>query len=352
MTMQTHGRAMVPPPASDRERPLWSVMIPTYNCAHYLRTTLKSVLAQDPGPDAMQIEVVDDHSTRDDPRKVVEELGGGRVAFYQQPRNVGHTRNFDRCLQRAQGRLVHLLHGDDYVRPGFYQRMQRGFSEPRVGAAFCRHIYMDEHGHWQSISALERSESGVLADWLPKIASGPRISTPSVVVRRTVYEQLGSFDPRLSFSEDWEMWVRIATRYAFWFEPEPLAVYRIKREGALTDRAVREGRFAADMRRATEIIEEYLPAYLPPGAAVTRHARALYAGWAREAAQQALAAGDLRSAAGQLREAFRCSRSGRDVRAVAGLLAAEGLRRGGAAAAAGARLPGRAARKLIRIALA
>jgi hypothetical protein len=33
---------------------------------------------------------------------------------------VGHIKNFETCLQRAQGSLVHLLHGDDYVLDGFY----------------------------------------------------------------------------------------------------------------------------------------------------------------------------------------------------------------------------------------
>lgn len=47
------------PVADGEPRPLWSVMIPTYNCASYLRETLASVLAQDPGPDLMQIAVVD-----------------------------------------------------------------------------------------------------------------------------------------------------------------------------------------------------------------------------------------------------------------------------------------------------
>src|SRR6478672_3132690 len=172
-------------------RPLWSVMIPTYNCANYLRETLASVLAQDPGPDLMQIEVLDDHSTKDDPAAVVEELGCGRVGFYQQPQNVGHTKNFQTCLERSRGTLIHLLHGDDCVRNGFYQKLERAFDKkPEIGAAFCRHIWMDEQSHWQVVTKLEQSESGVLSNWLERIAVEQCIQTPSIVVRRDVYEKL------------------------------------------------------------------------------------------------------------------------------------------------------------------
>src|SRR5207253_10172288 len=55
----SHRPRIEPVPEGD-ERPRWSVMIPAYECAGYLVETLESVLAQDPGPDRMQIEVVDD----------------------------------------------------------------------------------------------------------------------------------------------------------------------------------------------------------------------------------------------------------------------------------------------------
>ena len=73
------------------------------------------MLEQDPGLHEMQIEVVDDASTLDDPETVVREIGKGRVNFFRQSRNVGHTKNFETCLRRARGKVVHLLHGDDYV---------------------------------------------------------------------------------------------------------------------------------------------------------------------------------------------------------------------------------------------
>jgi hypothetical protein len=105
-----------PLPGSE-SRPLWSVMIPVFNCAHLLEQSLKSVLAQDPGADRMQIEVIDDCSTKDDPARVVEEIGKGRVSFYRQPQNGGAINNFNTCIKRSRGKLVHILHGDDWIEP-------------------------------------------------------------------------------------------------------------------------------------------------------------------------------------------------------------------------------------------
>src|SRR5688572_27849490 len=80
-------RAEIPPVPDGVARPFWSVMIPTYHCARFLRQTLESVLIQDPGPVWMQIEVVDDGSILDDPGAVVAEVGQGRVHFYRQAQN-------------------------------------------------------------------------------------------------------------------------------------------------------------------------------------------------------------------------------------------------------------------------
>lgn len=311
MSEQHPYRATIPSVSDGTSQPLWSVMIPTYNCANYLRETLVSVLNQDPGPDVMQIEVVDDYSTQDDPAAVVEELGRGRVAFYRQAENVGFIRNFETCLQRSRGKLIHQLHGDDSVRDGFYRKMQVAFQQnPEIGAAFCRHIYMDEHGDWDSMSSLEQPESGLLSNWLEKIAAGQRLATPSIVVRRDVYEKLGGFDRRMSCAgEDWEMWVRIAANYPVWYEVEPLAAYRSKRPGSLTEGSARTNKLVQDMLKATEIIESYLPAYLPESTAreVLSKARRMYAYWALSNTSQTIIKGDMVAASTQIQEALKCS---------------------------------------------
>src|SRR4029077_4427202 len=106
-------------------RPLWSVMIPTYNSEEYLRKTLQSVMAQDRGPERMEIEVVDHCSTEGDPEALVKAVCGSRVAFYRRPKNEGAVANFNACIQRSRGRLIHILHSDDYVLPGFYAEIER-----------------------------------------------------------------------------------------------------------------------------------------------------------------------------------------------------------------------------------
>lgn len=291
-------------------RPLWSVMIPTYNCAGYLRQSLGSVLAQDPGPEIMQIEVVDDASAADDPAAVVAELGGGRVGFFRQPENVGHVRNFETCVLRSRGRLIHLLHGDDWVREGFYRRMAEPFlADPALGAAFCRQVIADERGNWLTVSPLERPESGVLSSWLEAIATGQRLQTPSMVVRREVYERLGGFDRRIShYVEDWEMWVRIAAHYPVWYETEPLAFYRVHANsisGRGQSRRIAEN--GRSLRQVVEINREVLP---PAWAGkLSREALRNFAASCLRRSRRALVAGDRAVAFAYLREAWRTHRS-------------------------------------------
>jgi glycosyltransferase involved in cell wall biosynthesis len=282
-------------------------MIPTYHCARFLRETLESVLAQDPGPESMQIEVIDDRSTLDDPAAVVAEVGKGRIVFFRQQQNVGHTKNFETCLRRARGKVVHLLHGDDYVLDGFYRKLQQAFkSQPEIGAAFCRQIFMDDAGSWDAYSPLEQPESGILLNGLEHLALEQKIMTPSIVVRREVYERLGGFDNRLICSEDWEMWVRIAAQYPIWYETEPLAAYRMH-SASNTGRHVRNGDDMRYTRMAIEIFRSYLPK--DRADQISKQARETYALTALEMAYSLSLKGDLSATLAQGREAFYLSHS-------------------------------------------
>ena len=283
-------------------------MIPTYDCAGFLEQALTSVLAQDLGSAVMQIEVVDDAS-RDDPQAIVARVGGERVGFFRQPRNLGVSRNLTDCIRRARGEIVHILHGDDAVLPGFYLAMDRAFAaRPDLGAAFCRQIFVDSQGRLQGISPLELEPSGVLPDAAAHLAAEQRIMTPSICVRREAYERLGGFLESLVCAEDWEMWVRIAASYSIWYESEPLAQYRMH-DDSNTGRHVRTGEDIVYTAQAIDLIARHLPN--DRAGAVAARARCTYARSALTIAERAFVRGDTVTARAQLRGALWLSRSPR-----------------------------------------
>ena len=216
----------VEPIASAEARPLWSVMIPTFNCAKYLRPCLESVLAQDAGRNRMEMEVIDDCSTEDDPAAVVRELAEGRVKFHRNARNEGPTRNFNICLKRSSGELVHLLHGDDYVLPGFYRKIEEmAEGHPEVSFFHARALILDEAGNTEgsspSIDNLRSPGNDVSPFYYTNL-----FRTAGVVVRRAFYEQYGGFNPKFIHVGDWEMWVRAVFLGSGLCSNDALATYR------------------------------------------------------------------------------------------------------------------------------
>jgi len=299
--------AQIAPAADTAARPLWSVMIPTFNCGRYLSDTLASVLRQAPPADVMQIEVIDDHSLLDDPEAVVQQTSGERVGFFRQTTNVGHIKNFETCLNRARGQLIHLLHGDDYVLDGFYVAMERAFhAVPQLGAAFCRSLLVNDRSHEQGSTSLLRDRPGLLTDAILHLASEQHIMTPSIVVKRTVYEELGAFDERLLCAEDWEMWVRIAAHYPIWFEPQALAAYRMH-EDSNTGRHIRTGEDTHYIRMAIDIMSSYLPDTV--AASLSRRVKETYARSAVDTALRLLRRRDLAGGIAVIRQALHLSRS-------------------------------------------
>ncbi len=247
------------PPPQTGLRPFWSVMIPAYNRTEYLEKTLRSVLAQDPGPEEMQIEVVDDASSVDDPEPLVRGIAGNRVSFVRNPRNIGLTPNFNRCVERSLGHCVHILHTDDFVLPGFYERLKIALqARSDIGAAFCRTAFVDENERRLGTSELLKPTAGILPGFLEKIAISNRIAFPAMVVRRSVYEKLGGFRLHLTYAPDWEMWIRIAAHYPIWYEPATLATWRSHSKSA-TAALKGSGECCADELRVIEISRSWLP---------------------------------------------------------------------------------------------
>ncbi len=249
---------VIKPCPIQQNRPLWSVMIPAYNCSHLLPQTLESVLMQDPGEELMQIEVVDDASTDANVEQIVKEIGKGRVRYFRQPQNVGSLKNFETCINNAHGHWVHLLHGDDRVRMGYYQTIGSLFQKhPQAGAAFCRYTAIDINGNTLWSHPIEMQQEGLLHNWLLQIASKQRLQFCTITVKREVYEKLGGFYG-VNYGEDWEMWARIAAHYPVAYTPQILAEYRLHNQ-SISTRSSLNAQNVKDIRWVIDAIQKLIP---------------------------------------------------------------------------------------------
>jgi len=298
----------VPP---DLARPIWSVMIPVYNRTTYLEQAIASVIEQtrEYAAEQIQIELIDNCSTNPEIEFLIQRLAKQhRISVYRQPQTVSMVENLNTCIRRARGNLVHILHDDDIVLPGFYQYLEAAFSqEPSIGAAYCRHRHIDENNQKQRyLSSLERRTPGIIPNFLNRIAVYPLIDPPAMVVKRSVYEQLGGFRPELYGACDQEMWRRIAAHYPIWFEPQVLACFRVHSKSQ-TSAFVRTGKNIANIRQSIAITHSYLPK--STGDRIAKRAMEECALYALRNAFRALGRGDLVATNAQIREALKCSYS-------------------------------------------
>ncbi len=235
-------------------------MIPTYEPGAYLLQALHSVLDQDLGSDRMQISLVDDGSKRVDVAQLLAEAKlVERVGFIQGSSNIGLAGNWNRCIQHARGELVHILHQDDRILPGFYSALCTAMMErASIGMAFSGCAFIDDNDAVTEYARRESRHAGIIPDWIAQITKRNGAHCASVIVRRRVYEKLGGYRYDLKYALDWEMWVRIAASFEVWHDPTVLACYRRHS----TNETARLGKLQEthqDELRAVSIFVNHLP---------------------------------------------------------------------------------------------
>ncbi len=199
------------------DKPMVSVIIPTYNYGQYVTEAVESVLGQTYAN--REIIVVDDGST-DDTR---ERLGsyGDRVRYiYQENRGLSAARNTG--IKAARGDLIAFLDADDVWVPE-----KLSVEVPILGA-------QAEVGLIASLSTdfketLARVEGPmetreVTAD---ELVIRARFGSCGVLVKAECFRTCGVFDEGLRSAEDRDMWIRIARKYRVLRVEKPLWRYRI-----------------------------------------------------------------------------------------------------------------------------
>lgn len=209
--------------------PLVSVVIPTYNHAHFLGRALQSVLDQT--CENWEAIVIDNHST-DNTDAVMQRFADPRIAYLKIHNKgvIAASRNMG--IRTAKGEWVAFLDSDDWWTSN---KLQVCFEAINDSVDFVYHDLEIARGQpvffkRKKIRSRQIKEPALI----DLILAGNLIANSSVVVRKRLLDQVGGIDESVEMiaAEDYATWLRIAEiTNSFIFLPRCLGFYFLHNQG-------------------------------------------------------------------------------------------------------------------------
>ncbi|MFV0368734.1 MAG: glycosyltransferase family 2 protein [Hyphomicrobiaceae bacterium] len=225
--------------------PCVSVVVPLYNTARYIDSTLQSILAQTFRD--FEVVVVNDASSDEGPQIVAAVMERDqRVRMVTQDnRGLAGARNSG--IRAARGRYIALLDADDLWHPEKLQRHVAHLEANQdVGVSYSPSKFIDDEGHELGLQQSPKLDG---VDAAHVFCRNPVGNGSAPVIRRAALDEVAFFitalegarecwfDESFRQSEDIEMWTRMAalTHWRFAGIPEALTYYRVNTGGLSAD---------------------------------------------------------------------------------------------------------------------
>ena len=254
-------------------KPWLSVLMPTYNGATYIRSSLDSVVEQahagveciavDDGSSDGTVAILESYRDRLDLTVLARERVGNWVA------------NTNFALERAQGDFTCLLHQDDMWMPGRLDRVKGAIARfPSVDLFLHPVWFIDGDGRrvgrWSCPLPKEPTALDSI-EVLPRLLTQNFIGIPAPVFRTRMARDVGGLDEMLWNTADWDFWLKLAAAGPTLCLSDPLACFRVHSDA----QTVRRSSDIADFRRQHELVlDRHLPGLSQAGAGRGRVRRA------------------------------------------------------------------------------
>ncbi len=252
-------------------QPIFSVVIPVYNVARYLRQCLDSVLAQ--RFTNFEIICVDDGSP-DDSVAIIASYDDARIRLVRQEnRGLAAARNTG--INASRGIYLALLDADDFWHPDKLSKHYRHLQlHPEIAISYSASAFVDEAGKALGIGQHPKCEDVSAKDIFCRNPIG---NGSAPVLRKSMLSRLAEaitangerrmqyFDESMRQSEDVEFWLRAALKAQVKIGgiPEPLTYYRVNMSGlsANLEKQYQAWLYAVEKHRKLDpqFIQRWLP---------------------------------------------------------------------------------------------
>ena len=195
-----------------------SVIIPTCNRAQWLPEVIDSVLKQTFHD--FELIVVDDGST-DETSLVLREYSESIRVIHQENRGVSAARN--RGIHESKGEIIAFLDSDDLWNPRKLE-IQVEYMKANPDVMICQ---TEEIWVRRGVRVNPGKKHIKCSGWIfDKMLPLCIVSPSAVMIRRSLFNEIGMFDESLPVCEDYDLWLRIGLRYPIMLIEEPLIVKR------------------------------------------------------------------------------------------------------------------------------
>ena len=199
---------------TQKNQPDISVIIPTYDRAHTLPQAIASVLNQTLKP--REVIVVDDGST-DNTKEVLSHYPG-IIIIDQKNNGVSSARNAG--IEQANGEWLAFLDSDDEWLPVKLEKQWAAICNDDKLICHTEEIWIRNGQRVNPMKKHQKFGGMIYEKCLPLCV----ISPSSVMIHQSVFNDIGVFDESLEVCEDYDLWLRICSKYSTLFFDEPLIV--------------------------------------------------------------------------------------------------------------------------------
>ena len=205
--------------------PRFSVIIPLYNKAPYVRKTVESVLGQTFGDYEL---IIVDNGSNDGSHEIVAAFTDHRIKIVRLEENVGVSNARNKGVAMASAPIVTFLDADDWWDPTFLEEMAGLIERHPDAGIYGTGYYIVKNGKKRLApigvdEGFEEGEINYCAVYAKTLCMP--LTSITVAMPKAVFDETGGFKPHLKLGEDFDLWIRIALKHKTVFLNKPLSNY-------------------------------------------------------------------------------------------------------------------------------
>lgn len=232
--------------------PFWSILITTYGEGKFLKNTIDSVVKQFRNEENFEIVIVDDCTPEEIFKEKIRDIDYNFIRIFRNNKNLGINSTFNKCLEIARGKLIHIIHDDDFLEVGFYKEIKKlYFKNPKKGL-FTTRFYFQKDGKIINKSKKIKPKKNITKN-LGLFVIGPQIHFVTTVINSNVIDNGEKFNEEFIHTSDWEFWSRISCNYGIVSSEKILGYYR-EHDSNDTSKLILEGQNILDRVKCIEFI--------------------------------------------------------------------------------------------------